>query len=132
VDTGSAATDWWTIIVAVIPCFQCYSDGVFSGCAYSASVRACAVQHSSLTGRVIVLTIGVCSLLSTTFYQELLLTSLIVEPHSQPVFANVIAQMIERYNYKVYVPCQIYPCVQPHPASTTIIQGYAALLSSRL
>jgi hypothetical protein len=81
-----SSTDWWTVLVAAVPCFNC---------------QATLEVRDTVTRRVIFIFIGIYVLLTTTFYQTYLLRSLILSTRVTPLTMNQIIAGVERHEYTI-------------------------------
>ena len=81
-----AHTDWWTVFVAAVPCFNC-----------QATLEA---RHTA-TRRVIFVVIAIYVLLTTSFYQTYLLRSLILSTRVAPLTMKRIIDGVERHEYTI-------------------------------
>ncbi|CAM6000344.1 unnamed protein product [Sphagnum balticum] len=81
-----AHTDWWTVFVAAVPCFNC---------------QATLEARGTVTRRVIFVVIGIYVMLTTAFYQTYLLRSLILSSRVTPMTMKQIIAGVERHEYTI-------------------------------
>jgi hypothetical protein len=79
-------TDWWAVLVAVVPCFNS---------------QATLEARGTVTRRVIFVVIGIYVLITTTFYQTNLLRSLILSAQMTPLTTKQIIAGVERHEYTI-------------------------------
>jgi drug/metabolite transporter (DMT)-like permease len=93
----AAHTDWWTVFVAAMPCFNC---------------QATLEARKIVTRRVIFVFIGIYVLLTNSFYQTYLLRSLILSKRVTPMTMKQIIAGVERHEYTIMFYNQEEPVEQ--------------------